>query len=150
MDTNLQGLYKGILLDHARRPRGRGRPDGATLVRHGRNTLCGDDVELAVVLAGGMLVRVEFQGRGCAVCTASASMLTEAVRGLTCAAAADLYRRLARWLSGQEQSDDFPGPLRALAVVRSYPARVRCALLPWETLYDALAAACTTAEEDGD
>src|SRR5690606_29442907 len=96
-----------------------------------------------------MLVRVEFQGRGCAVCTASASMLTEAVQGLTCAAAADLYRRLARWLSGQEQSDDFPGPLRALAVVRSYPARVRCALLPWETLHDALEAVRTTAEDGG-
>lgn len=149
MDTDLQGLYKGILLDHARRPRGRGRPDDATLVRHGRNTLCGDDVELAVVLAYGTLVRVGFQGRACAVCTASASMLTEAVQGLTCAAAADLYRRLARWMSGQGQSDDVPDLLRALAVVRSYPARVRCALLPWETLHDALEAVRTTAEDGG-
>jgi nitrogen fixation NifU-like protein len=133
-------LYKQALLDHYRNPRNRENPSGAAVVRRGRNPRCGDDLEVGVDFDGDTLSQIRFRGRGCSICIASASMMTEAVVGKTRPEvkqlSADLYRCL-----GSEENGSMPEPpsvLAPLSTLKQYPARRRCVLLAWEALSDAI------------
>ena len=133
-------LYKGVLKDHYRHPRNCGDLGDADVVRRGTNPRCGDDVEVGIYYEGELLRQVRFRGRGCSVCIASASMMTEAVAWKSRRAALQLAEEMKQWFGSGEGSQvpDPPESLRALSAVRGYPARRRCVLLAWEALDDAL------------
>jgi len=133
-------LYKGVLKDHYRHPRNCGDLGDADVVRRGTNPRCGDDVEVGIYYEGELLRQVRFRGRGCSVCIASASMMTEAVARKSRRAALQLAEEMKQWFNSGEGSQvpDPPESLRALSAVRGYPARRRCVLLAWEALDDAL------------
>jgi nitrogen fixation NifU-like protein len=130
-------------LDHSRHPRNRGGLEHAHVVRRGKNPQCGDDVEVGIEFGGETLTAVHFRARACAICIASASMMTEVISGMIRTDACALAQRTRRWLNqdGGEEPSDLPPPLESLQAVRGYPARRRCLSLPWEALLDALAAA---------
>lgn len=140
-----EALYKEALLEHYRHPRNRcsGAIHGADAVERGANPRCGDEVEIGVFLQGTAIEEVRFRGRGCSICIASASMMTEAVTGLTVANTRLLCDRMRNWFGEGESAPDLPLPegLQALVAVRRYPARKKCVLLSWEALGDALASA---------
>ncbi len=133
-------LYQGVLKDHYRSPRNRGDLHDADVVRRGSNPRCGDDVEVGVYFQGDILRQVRFRGRGCSVCIASASLMTEVVAGRSRGAAHQLAQEMKRWFSSGdgERVPDPPESLRSLSAVRDYPVRRRCVLLAWEALDDAL------------
>ena len=110
------------------------------MVRRGRNPRCGDDLEVGVDFDGDRLTQVRFHGRGCSICIASASMMTEAVTGLSRGEANKRYEEMKAWFSaGQDEARPEPhASLVALSAVREYPARRRCVLLAWEALHEAL------------
>ncbi|MBV8362366.1 MAG: SUF system NifU family Fe-S cluster assembly protein [Deltaproteobacteria bacterium] len=130
-------------MDHSRHPRNRGGLEHAHVIRRGKNPQCGDDVEVGIEFGGETLAAVRFRGRACAICIASASMMTEVLSGRNRADAYALAQRTRRWLNqnGGEEPSDLPPPLESLQAVRGYPARRRCLTLPWEALSDGLAAA---------
>ena len=134
-------LYKDVLLNHFRHPRNRDDLDGADAVCRAINTLCGDEIEVGIFVSGDNIEQVRFRGRGCSICIASASMMTEAVAGHTDREAKTLCADMDHWFSqGADQDASEPAPeLEALSPVRAYPARRRCVLLAWEALSDALA-----------
>lgn len=131
-------IYKDVLMDHYRNPRNRGDLANADVVRRGSNPRCGDDIEVGVNFDEGMLDKVKFRGRGCSVCLASASMMTETVTGKSKQDAHQLAEEMKSWINadGEEPLES----LRPLEAVRSHSARKRCVLLAWEALDDALAA----------
>lgn len=137
---NAASLYQGVLRDHYRRPRNFGELRDADVIRRGSNPRCGDDVEVGVYFEGDSIRQVRFRARGCSVCIASASLMTEAVAGKNRAAAHALAGEMQRWFSSGEGHTvpDPPESLRALSAVQDYPARRRCVLLAWEALDDAL------------
>jgi len=131
--------YKEALLDHYRHPRHKADPRGAQVVERGRNPRCGDDIEIGVDFDGDTLSEVCFHGRGCSICIASASMMTEAVNGATRDEARALTGLMYRWLGNDAPAEDaIPESLRPLSPVRELPARHRCVLLAWEALSAAL------------
>ncbi len=137
-------LYKSRLLQHFRRPSNRGGLDGADYRARSWNPLCGDELEVAVFCAGPEFRQVRFEGRGCSVCIASASMMTEAVTGLDRQRLHRLMAELQGWLAADAPAEPrgLPAVLLPLAPVRELPARKKCVLLCWEALEDALAGAC--------
>ena len=138
--SDLDDLYQEILLDHYRRPRNFGPLPGADREVDGHNPLCGDRLHIAVRLEGDRLAEIRFEGSGCAISTASASMMTEAVRGLPVAAAlslADRFRALVMGDSPPAAAEEL-GELAALGGVRAFPMRVKCATLAWHALRSAL------------
>ncbi len=137
-----EGIYKDVLLEHFRHPRNKGELAGADRVRRGSNPRCGDDIEVGVFLRRDIVESVKFRGRGCSLCIASASLMTEAVSGRSCAEVQRLCEEMQSWF-GQGAGAPAaapPGDLQALSAVRAYPARHRCVLLAWEALCDVLAA----------
>lgn len=137
-----QGLYKDVLLQHYRHPHNKseGELRDADVVRRGANPRCGDEIELGLYLDGDRLRQVQFRGRGCSVCIASTSLMTDAVAGHTTAEARQLCDHMQRWFA-QGEGEDLTAPprdLEPLSAVREYPARRRCVLLSWEALADAL------------
>lgn len=137
-----QGLYRDVLLDHYRHPRNRCEDglEGADITRRGSNPRCGDEIEVGLYLDEDRLAQVRFRGHGCSVCIASASMMTQAVRGHTRDEAQRLCQEMGRWF-GQGEGEVLPSPpegLRALSAVREYPARRRCVAVSWEALAAAL------------
>lgn len=137
---NQTSLYQEVLKDHYRSPRNCGDLNDAAVIRRGSNPRCGDDVEVGVYFEGELLRQVRFRGRGCSVCIASASLMTEAVAGKSRHAAHQLAQEMKRWFGSGEGSHvpDPPESLRSLSAVRAYPVRRRCVLLAWEALDDAL------------
>ncbi len=137
-----EGLYKAVLLEHFRHPRNKGDLSGADMVRRGSNPRCGDDIEVGLFLRGDRLEAVKFRGRGCSVCIASSSLMTEAVTGSSRAEARRLCQEMQSWFGQGDGArvTEPPGDLEALSALRDYPARRRCVLLSWEALSDALAA----------
>lgn len=137
---DLAELYRDVIVDHNRRPRNRGRLAGATHRAEGDNPLCGDRLHLEVDVANDVIRDLRFEGSGCAISTASASLMSEAVKGKTRAEADLLFGAVHRMLTGADGSDALQlGKLAALAGVRAFPARVKCASLCWHTLNAALA-----------
>jgi nitrogen fixation protein NifU and related proteins len=133
-------LYQRIVLDHSRDPRNFRRLPGANREAVGHNRLCGDKVTVYLRVAGDRIAEASFEGAGCAICMASASLLTEAVTGAATGAADALAVQVVGHLDQPDGQPPLPGPLAALDGVRAYPSRVRCATLPWQTLHQAITA----------
>ncbi len=132
-------MYQDRLLQHYRAPHGRGVLEGATADGSRKNPLCGDDFRVFIAVDGARIANVSFEGRGCSISTASASMLTDAVRGTDLRGARALIECVERLLQGEAPSDPASlGDLIALAGVAAYPQRVGCARLPWHALRDAI------------
>lgn len=134
----LADLYRDVILDHNRKPRNFGPLVPADASVEGFNPLCGDRLTLRLRFAGEVLAEAKFEGNGCAISTASASMMTEAIKGKTRAEALNLFDRVHRLLTTGAEADDQLGKLAALSGVREFPARVKCASLCWHTLAAAL------------
>ena len=153
MTNGLDDLYQEILLDHYKRPRNFGPLPGSDHEAEGHNPLCGDRVEVHVRIDGDRLAEVRFEGSGCAISTASASMMTEAVRGKSRPEVEALFDRFRAAVTGEappaaEQEE--LGELAALGGVREFPMRVKCATLAWHTLKAALEQpGATVSTEDG-
>jgi nitrogen fixation protein NifU and related proteins len=141
VNESLQELYQDVILDHYRRPRNHHRLEHPDRVAEGDNPLCGDHVTVFVQLDGDLVKDVTFEGGGCAIATASASLMTEALKGKTLREAKEVFRRFHGLLTGTAQ-ETVTGPgLGKLAVfsgVCQYPVRVKCATLAWHTLNAAL------------
>jgi nitrogen fixation NifU-like protein len=144
-DHDLANLYRDVLLDHSKHPRNLRQPPDATGSAVGHNRLCGDKLRVFVsVDDGGMLRDVAFQGVGCAISTASASLMSEAVKGLSVEQAGELFERFHALVTSPfeaappEASAAELGKLLAFAGIREYPTRVKCATLAWHTLQAAL------------
>jgi nitrogen fixation NifU-like protein len=137
MDT--PALYREAVLDHYRNPRNRGTLADHTHAADGVNPLCGDSLRMELNCARGRIVEVRFSGDACAITTATASMLSELVRGLEVGKVAALHAPFERILSGDLDAHRALGSLNALAELHRYPARRKCAELPWATLQAALA-----------
>ena len=138
--NELQALYQEVLLDHYRSPRNRGHLAAATGRAEGHNPLCGDRIAVEVDVQGERLQGVAFDGAGCAISTASASLMTEAVAGRTEDEIAVLFDQFRKAVTGDPAADVEPlGKLAVLCGVKDFPMRVKCATLAWHTLLAALA-----------
>jgi nitrogen fixation protein NifU and related proteins len=136
---SLEELYKEVILDHYRTPRNKGRLDPHDVMLERNNPLCGDELELYLKFEGDDLQGISFQGKGCSISMASASMMTEKVAGLGAKDAAALAESIKRMMAGEEEGDpDELGDLVSLKGVVKYPVRIKCALLGWNTLLEAL------------
>jgi nitrogen fixation NifU-like protein len=135
----LQDLYREVILDHNRRPRNFGDLADATRVVEGVNPLCGDKLTLYVKLGDGMVQDVRFKGTGCAISVASSSLMTERVKGTSVAATLALFDQVHELLTGTgDVTAANLDKLAALAGVREYPTRIKCASLAWHALKSAL------------
>jgi nitrogen fixation protein NifU and related proteins len=136
---DLKELYRDVILDHNKRPRNFGRLDPADAQADGHNPLCGDRLSVFVKMDGDRIEDLKFEGKGCAISTASASMMTEAVKGKDKAAVSHLFEQVHNLLTQQDApAGPELGKLAALQGVREFPARVKCASLCWHTLNAAL------------
>lgn len=138
-EKGLDSLYREVVMDHHRSPRGTTLLDAPSVEAHGHNPSCGDDVRMQLDVEGGRIAKVAVLTQGCAVSRASGSMLAELVEGLRVDDArrvADLFRRTMNGEQGLTEVD--LGDLEALTGVRQFPVRIKCALLPWVTMLDAL------------
>jgi nitrogen fixation NifU-like protein len=133
--TDLGDLYQQIILDHNRNPRNFRTVPNANRSAEGYNPLCGDRISLQMRVDGDVIADVGFQGSGCAISKAAASIMTAAVQGKTSAEAQTLFQSFRDMLAGGSTA---PGKLAAFAGVKSFPARVKCATLSWHTLHAAL------------
>ena len=138
--TDLQDLYQELILDHGRRPRNFRPLDGATRSAEGYNPLCGDKVKIYVKMDGDIVKDISFEGSGCAISTASASIMTETLKGKTRAEAEELFQTFHDLVTGRQPELDAPelGKLAVFSGVSEFPIRVKCATLSWHTLRAAL------------
>ena len=134
--SDLQDLYQELILDHNRRPRNRRALESPSAKAEGYNPLCGDRVTVFINVEDDKVKDVTFEGSGCAISTASASLMTEGIKGKTLAETRALFDRFHRLVTDQTAPVDDPalGKLNVFAGVRDYPARVKCAILAWHTL----------------
>ena len=136
---DIRDLYRDVILDHNRSPRNFGRLEPADAEALGHNPLCGDSLSLTLRLADERLSEIRFNGQGCAISVASASMMSEAVSGKSLSEVEALYREVHALLTEPAHVPALPlGKLMALGGVREFPARVKCASLCWHTLHAAL------------
>lgn len=140
MLDELRDLYQEVVFDHNRNPRNFRVMEDANRAVDGFNPLCGDKITLYLKIENGVVADVSFQGQGCAISTASASLMTEIVKGKTEAEAEHLFETFHRITTGQDDAVSLEelGKLAVLAGVRAYPARVKCATLAWHSLQAAL------------
>jgi len=139
MSGDLRDLYQEVIFDHYKRPRNCGALDAATHRAEGHNPLCGDQVTIDLKVDDGIVKDVRFEGAGCAIATASASLMTEALKGRRVDEVEALFRRFHDLVTAEHEQDDAGlGKLEVLAGVREFPARVKCATLAWHTLNAAL------------
>jgi nitrogen fixation NifU-like protein len=139
---DLRELYQSVILDHNKHPRNQGAPRGANRHAEGHNPLCGDRLSVHVELADGRIEDVGFEGQGCAISKASASLMTESVKGRSAAEAEKLFQAFHELVTSDPRSTPDTSQLGKLAVfggVREFPIRVKCATLCWHTLRSALA-----------
>ena len=137
---DVRDLYRDVILDHNRSPRNFGRLEPADAEAVGHNPLCGDSLAITVRLKGDRLEDLRFNGQGCAISVASASLMSEAVKGLPVAEVDALYHEVHALLTAPTHVPARPlGKLMALAGVHEFPVRVKCASLCWHTLHAALA-----------
>ena len=138
--SDLRDLYQEVILDHYRKPRNFRSLADANRKAEGFNPLCGDRLTLYVKLKDGVIADATFEGSGCAISTASASLLTESIKGKTEHEAEMLFQRFRDVITGGGGTPNVDlGKLDALAGVREFPVRVKCATLAWHTLRAALA-----------
>ena len=138
---DLNDLYQEVILDHNKRPRNYGALADSTQSAKGHNPLCGDRLTLSLKIEGDRIAAVAFEGSGCAISKASASLMTDAVKGQTVDEATrlfDLFHRMVTTPIDQPVDESSLGKLAVLSGVREFPARVKCASLAWHTLKAAL------------
>ncbi len=134
---DLDNLYQELIVDHGTQPRNFAELDSHSHDAEGFNPLCGDLVHVYVKLDGDKIADVSFTGKGCAISTASASIMTDLVKGKTLTEVRALFKQFQDLLTKDNQSEVELGKLSALAGVKKYPSRVKCATLAWHTLQDA-------------
>jgi nitrogen fixation protein NifU and related proteins len=148
MSIAADDLYQELVVEHKRAPRNFGTLPASTHRARGRNPQCGDDLSVELQVADGRIDAIRFQGQGCAICIASASMMSEAVQGRPVEEARQLQQRFRAVLTGEREPEAAQlGKLISLAGVRRYPGRIKCALLGWHALMHALAETATAAED---
>jgi nitrogen fixation protein NifU and related proteins len=148
-----RSLYQEVILDHNRKPRNYGELEHASHKAEGHNPLCGDHISVALDLDGERIAGIAFAGESCAICKASASMMTATVKGKTRQDAETLIREFRDMATGQMDSSKQPnhlGRLTVFAGVRDLPTRVKCAILPWHTLHAAFNSVAATSTESAD
>ncbi len=139
--SDLRDLYQEVILDHSRRPRNVRKPDGSNRHADGYNPLCGDKISVYLRVANGVVEDAGFLGSGCAISSASASMMTDCLAGKTEAEALLLFERFHDLVTGRRPSDELAplvGKLAVFSGVREFPIRVKCATLAWHTFKAAL------------
>jgi nitrogen fixation NifU-like protein len=139
--SELSELYQQVILDHNKKPRNFKQLEGANRVAEGFNPLCGDQLTVYMLMDEGIVGDLSFVGTGCAISKAAASMMTQAVKGKTREEARALFDQFHRMVTGELDEEAEPnglGHLKIFAGVRDYPARVKCASLPWHTMHAAL------------
>jgi nitrogen fixation NifU-like protein len=141
MSTELEELYQEVILDHSRRPRNFGALPNADVLVHGDNPSCGDEIHLGIHFdPDGKLAEIKFSGQGCAISQASASMMTLKLKGKTRSEAAELSRTFKKLVTGEAPPESKAlGDLQLLQGVRKFPQRVKCAMLAWRAVEQALA-----------
>ena len=151
MMADLKALYQEVILDHNRKPRNFGPLGHASHRAEGHNPLCGDHLSVALGIEGGAIARIAFEGESCAICKASASMMTVAVKGRALPQAQALIQDFLAMATGKLDLDG-PHQIGRLAVfagVRNLPTRVKCAILPWHTLQAAINSQAQVSTEMG-
>jgi nitrogen fixation protein NifU and related proteins len=138
MFDELQELYQQVILDHSRSPRNFFKLDTANRIAEGHNPLCGDRVTVYLRLEDGTIRDVSFQGEGCAISKASASIMTEMLKGKTRAEAEKIFNQFHDMVTTGTPSTDELGKLGVFAGVNKFPARVKCAILPWHAIHATL------------
>ncbi len=148
---SLKSIYQEVILDHNRKPRNYGSLDCPTHHAVGHNPLCGDRIDLDVNILNECIEQITFHGESCAICKASSSMMTTAVKGKSRQEAEALVREFREMLvSGTDRNFDHLGRLKVLAGVRDLPTRIKCAVLPWHTLQAAMNSTGKTSTEVDD
>ena len=141
MTDELRDLYQEVLLDHHRRPRNFGKLKGANRRADGYNPLCGDKVTVYLLMRGNVIEDIAFEGGGCAICTASSSVMTELLKGKTETEVEKLFGQFRDLVTSEPHSEidtETLGKLAVFAGVREFPLRIKCATLAWHTLKAAL------------
>jgi nitrogen fixation protein NifU and related proteins len=140
MSPELEELYQEVILDHSRRPRNFGDLADAAVLVHGDNPACGDEIHLGVQFGeGGNLQDIKFTGRGCAISQASASLMTTKLKGKSPAEVTEMIRAFHELVTtARNDAPKALGDLRAMEGVRKFPQRVKCAMLPWRAVEQAL------------
>jgi len=139
MTHPLDALYRDIILDHYRSPRGVEPLDSADVCTRGSNPSCGDELQVQLKIKDGKIERAAVKARGCAISVASSSMLTEVIEGMTLDEAVEYGEKIRKMMHGEELPDDIDlGDLDALKGVRKFPVRVKCAMLAWVAMLDAI------------
>jgi nitrogen fixation protein NifU and related proteins len=138
--SDLRDLYQEVILDHTKKPRNFRKIEAASHEAVGHNPLCGDKVVIYLEVEAGVIKDISFQGQGCAVSTASASVMTESLKGKTPAEAEAIFEQFHNLVTGAQDNAEVPdlGKLAIFAGVQKYPVRVKCATLPWHTMRAAL------------
>jgi nitrogen fixation protein NifU and related proteins len=137
--TTTEDLSREIILDHYQNPRNHGRLADPTVANRGHNPLCGDEVELSLHISDGHIDEIAFSGRGCSISQASASMMTETVKGHSLDEVRSAVQRFTQSMANRAAAPvELQDELDALQGVKRYPARVKCALLPWTTLRESI------------
>lgn len=137
MNEHLNDLYQSVILDHNRRPRNRGKLPTANRVAHGDNPSCGDQCSVFLRLDGDRIADISFDGAGCAISQASASLMTTQLKGKSAAEAQQLFDEFHRIVTTGEPPDEI-SDLAAFAGVHAFPARIKCATLGWHAALNAL------------
>ena len=148
--TDMRQLYQEVILDHNRKPRNWGAIVDANRHADGHNPLCGDHIKLSMNVADDKIEAIAFEGHGCAICKASASMMTGAVKGKSVKDAETMveeFRGMATGTLDPDSTDHHLGKLKIFAGVKDLPSRVKCAILPWHTLHAALNAEASISTE---
>ncbi len=139
--SELSELYQQVILDHNKKPRNFRKLENANHTADGYNPLCGDQLTIYVNLAGDAVQEISFEGSGCAISKAAASMMTQVVKGKSKEQAEELFKEFHSMVTGEldeETEENSLGNLKIFAGVRDFPVRVKCATLPWHTMYAAL------------
>jgi nitrogen fixation NifU-like protein len=139
--NELDELYQQVILDHNKNPRNFGKLENPSHSAEGHNPLCGDQIELSLNIEDGKILEVKFEGSGCAISKASASIMTTLLKGKTINEAEELFNRFHAAVTSDPNSEDNRSDLGKLAVfsgVREFPARIKCASLAWHTFMDAI------------
>ena len=136
---DVNDLYQEVIIDHGRHPRNKSAMENPSSQAYGKNPLCGDNITVYVKLNNELIESATFSGDGCAISTASASLMTEVIRGKTIEEARAIFQSFHQMLTVDKvELDEHLGKLHILAGVQAYPARVKCATLAWHTLAHAL------------
>lgn len=136
--SDLRDLYQQVIMDHNKRPRNFREMENPNHLAHGNNPLCGDKLVVYVKHDGERIEDVSFKGSGCAISVASASLMTEALKGKSLDEAEAIYQQVHKVMTGEETDDDLLGKLEVLSGVQEFPARVKCATLSWHTMHSAM------------